>query len=155
MKNRGFTLIELLVVIAIIGILSSVVLASLTTARSRGSSASVQNQLANMRAQAELYYSTTGNNSYGPAQTITPCSSASAGNLFTGTNGLGNLITGVRNVVTTSADVQCISTLTAWAVAARDPASTTNSFCVDSTGASKSVSSASAVTAALSGAACL
>ncbi len=54
--NRGFTLIELLVVIAIIGILASVVLASLNSARAKGSDAAIKSSLNNMRSQAELYY---------------------------------------------------------------------------------------------------
>jgi prepilin-type N-terminal cleavage/methylation domain-containing protein len=58
-KTRGFTLIELLVVIAIIGILSSVVLASLNTARGKGADAAAKGNLNNMRAQAELVYDNT------------------------------------------------------------------------------------------------
>lgn len=53
-KNKGFTLIELLVVIAIIGILSSVVLASLNTARSKGNDAAIKSNLTSMRASAEI-----------------------------------------------------------------------------------------------------
>ena len=56
LKKKGFTLIELLVVIAIIGILASVVLASLNTAREKGNQASVKSNLKTIQAQAELYY---------------------------------------------------------------------------------------------------
>ncbi|KND52142.1 MAG: hypothetical protein AB198_02130 [Parcubacteria bacterium C7867-003] len=54
--RRGFTLIELLVVIAIIGVLSSVVLASLSTSRQRGADAKTKAQLNSMIGAAQLYY---------------------------------------------------------------------------------------------------
>ena len=68
-KQSGFTLIELLVVIAIIGILSSIVIASLNSARTKGSVAAVKGGLAQVRAQAENYFDT--NNTYGASLSAT------------------------------------------------------------------------------------
>jgi prepilin-type N-terminal cleavage/methylation domain-containing protein len=60
MRNKGFTLIELLVVIAIIGILSSVVLASLNSARSKSRDAKRMSDVKQIQLALELYYDQNG-----------------------------------------------------------------------------------------------
>ncbi len=55
--QRGFTLIELLVVVAIIGLLSSVVLASLNSAREKGRDTRRISDLKQLQVALELYYS--------------------------------------------------------------------------------------------------
>jgi len=59
-KNKGFTLIELLVVIAIIGILSSVVLASLNSARQKGRDGRRIADLKQLQLALELSYDANG-----------------------------------------------------------------------------------------------
>ncbi|MGE5541122.1 MAG: type II secretion system protein [Bacillota bacterium] len=56
--SRGFTLIELLIVIAIIGIISSVVVASLVLTRPRARDAERLSDLRQIRIALSLYYST-------------------------------------------------------------------------------------------------
>lgn len=63
-KTRGFTLIELLVVIAIIGLLSSVILASLNGARNKGADAAIKSQMKSIQSQAEIVYDNATPNSY-------------------------------------------------------------------------------------------
>jgi type II secretion system protein G len=66
--KRGFTLIELLVVIAIIGILSSVVLASLNTARNKARDARRVSDIRQIQLALEVYYS--DNNNYPTGLTV-------------------------------------------------------------------------------------
>jgi len=59
-NNNGFTLIELLVVIAIIGILATIVLVSLNSARAKARTAKAQADLRQFLLAIELLYDDTG-----------------------------------------------------------------------------------------------
>ena len=123
--RRGFTLIELLVVIAIIGILSSVVLVSLNSARNKGKDAAIQGELASLRSAAELF-----------------ANGGSYATVFTGGNTWASADSGIQAILTSVNGKTTVHTAGsasgAWAAQAQSTAVTTNYYCVDSTGAAKS-----------------
>ena len=144
-KNKGFTLIELLVVIAIIGILASVVLASLNSARNKSKDASIKSQMAEMRKQAAVYYSTNG--MYGVAMgndDWQACSTSVNGIFNTTGGGVGDMVLAVyKNSSSANGRVLCrIGTGGSnWAFAAPlyNPTGSNNAWCVDSAGTAKEV----------------
>ncbi len=124
--TKGFTLIELLVVIAIIGILSSIVLASLNSARAKGANTAVKANLHGLRSQADIIYD---NNSQSYANV---CTDPSIGNAITQAISVGG------DVGATVAQ-RCTSNINAWAANAllKVPEGTSVYWCVDSTGEAK------------------
>ena len=77
-RNEGFTLIELLVVIAIIGLLSTLAVVALNSARQRSRDAKRVSDIRQIQTAVELGYSETGG--YPTASSIT-LGSANAGTL--------------------------------------------------------------------------
>ena len=59
-KQKGFTLIELLVVIAIIGLLASIVLVSVNSAREKARDARRKADLHQIQLALEMYYDNNG-----------------------------------------------------------------------------------------------
>lgn len=131
--KKGFTLIELLVVIAIIGILATIVLASLNTARVKANDVAVKSDLDNARAAAELFYDNS--QSYDGvcavgANTINSMVLAAA--VAGGASAV--VLDGVAQSLGNAA---CHDAAGAWAAQAQLKSNTATSWCVDSTGASK------------------
>ncbi len=168
--KKGFTLIELLVVISIIGLLSSIVLASLKSARDKGGDAAIKENMVSLRTQAEIYYSNNGN--YGAdfynnadifgAQLLTlgSCDLANGTHMFsdpkivqlltvigqigtgyTGTQALDNVTCGARAATASSpASWIVIATLKTQPPQDGEPALSTNYICADYTGVVKTLS---------------
>jgi prepilin-type N-terminal cleavage/methylation domain-containing protein len=146
----GFTLIELLVVIAIIGILSSVVLASLNTARNRSTETSIRSQLATIRGQASVYYNLTSSGSFTSTPNGDQCQFPSTGGNPSPDFGMCNGLTGdvavsnqMRTVAKISGAIAYIGVLpqvwAAWAQLKSTTSGNADFWCVDSAGASKFV----------------
>jgi len=142
MQKKGFTLIELLVVIAIIGILTSVVLASLNSARSKGGDAGVKDNLSSIRTQAEVYYDTSKN--YGATAAIaSDCNTASS--MFVDDANIKNAIAAAISAGGGTAKCSTdANPATKWAVAASLKTNSAMYWCVDSSGMASSTATAPA-----------
>ncbi len=137
--KRGFTLIELLVVIAIIGILASVVLASLNSARDKGADAAVKSNLGSLRPQAAIFYDNNGN------VYTNVCDDA------TFADALSAAMTGVAGTPTAGGlgDGECNDSATEWAAWVNLKSASTSAQCVDSAGASKVIAAQNSGSSAL------
>jgi prepilin-type N-terminal cleavage/methylation domain-containing protein len=160
--TKGFTLIELLVVIAIIGILSSVVLVSLNTARSKGNDASVKANLGAVRTQAELYYNDAGALTYGPTFAAGACPTSGTSMFYVETtirNAIATAKTNGAGYNACSAYAPSGTSASAWAVVSQYKSDPLKGWCIDNTGKAKEVTIATAdqagLTAELSNGACV
>lgn len=150
--KRGFTLIELLVVIAIIGILSSVVLASLNTARNKGADAAIKGDLAGIRASAEVLYDTLGNEyNTGTAVTSTSCGAIAVASPVTHIANDAGVQSAIDHAILSNGGNEATCNISSGVYAIAVPLKSTNVvsstsgtdyWCVDSVGTSKAIDAA-------------
>lgn len=146
--TKGFTLIELLVVVAIIGILASVVLASLNSARAKGADAAIKSNMSGMRAQAELFYDSNSNayaSGTGVGSSVGACpttfTSADAGTTNAQLMGNSNFYNAMTQARTQSggSSGMCgfINTASMWSVIVPLKSDASTAWCIDSLGNAK------------------
>jgi prepilin-type N-terminal cleavage/methylation domain-containing protein len=145
--QRAFTLIELLVVIAIISMLSSIVLTSVSSARSKGADSGVKSTLVSARTEAEIFFDT--NQSYTGVCGVPGAPGVTKLNVIGGMiNAAERLhhgsVTAYNNALNSGwTSGQCHETAQAWAAVSPLSASASGlpvHFCVDSKSAGKQIS---------------
>ncbi len=134
-KKKGFTLIELLVVIAIIGILATIVVVNVNSARNKAKDTVIIGTMDSLRNAAEMWYSGGGGNDYTGI-----CTAAAAISSLHETNQDGDFERIEVAVTAQNAEPECYETATgdAYAVWA-DLVVATGWFCVDCRGVAVTV----------------
>lgn len=139
--RRGFTLVELLIVLAVIGVLASIVVSTLSSAKKKASDSSLKSGLSTIRSQGEYYNTVNGSyvgsaTAFAAAQTSDAC--LTAGSLFNTTDGMGNNLQKLSDTYDPLGwSLTCAigDTPDSWAVSS--PLKMGDTWCVDYTGASK------------------
>lgn len=142
-NKKGFTLIEILVVIAIIGVLASIVMSSVNSARAKAQDASIKANLNSLRIQAAVYRSDNGD--YGMStDNYGDCNS---GGLLVDPD-IEEIIVALREINTyepvcilsdgdiNTQDGDIGVMVKSWAISAQLSSNSNISWCVDSSGAS-------------------
>ncbi|MBU0999175.1 prepilin-type N-terminal cleavage/methylation domain-containing protein [Patescibacteria group bacterium] len=145
MKNfkKGFTLIELLVVVAIIGLLASITMGYLGSARKKGNDTAVKTNLATARTSIEIFF-LNNNNTYLPAgdtaangEACPLVYNASGANMFSRSKEtVDSIAEAVKRGGNGSA---CYNSDNLWAVAVGLSLTENTSWCVDVAGGAKIV----------------
>lgn len=141
-NSKGFTIIELLVVVAIIGLLASITLGYLSSARKKGDDAAVKSNLATVRQTAEIYFLDNGNSYIKPGGfgndyfEPLPCSPESGNpNYVLYTEPTISALKMAKDKGFYNPPIEpayCFISSTNWAVAIRLKLDPTKSWCVDS-----------------------